>query len=127
MGEPLFSDCAKSGKSYSGAMPVKIYEYKTCDTCRKALKYLEAKKVAFVKIPIVETPPTENEIKKMLKYIEARGGSFKNLFNTSGQVYRELKVGEKIKSGMSEEAAIKLLAENGKLIKRPFVLTDKDG
>lgn len=63
----------------------------------------------------------------MLEYIKRDGGSFKNLFNTSGQQYRELKIAEKLKAGMAEAEALKLLAGNGKLIKRPFLLIDKNG
>jgi arsenate reductase len=67
------------------------------------------------------------ELKKMLGYIEARGGSFKNLFNTSGVVYREQKIGDKLKAGMTKDEALKLLAANGKLIKRPFALAENNG
>ena len=64
---------------------------------------------------------------KMLGYLEASGKTFKNLFNTSGEQYRALKIGDRIKAGMSEDEAIALLAKNGKLVKRPFLLTDKGG
>ncbi len=53
-------------------------------------------------------------------------GSLKKLFNTSGLVYREMKLGEKFDK-MSEAEALHLLASNGKLIKRPFLLTAKGG
>lgn len=108
-------------------MPLKVYSYKNCSTCQKALKYLEKKGVKFETLPIVEAPPSKAELKKMLAYLKEGGGSFKQLFNTSGQQYRELGISDKIKGGMSEEQAIDLLAANGKLIKRPFVLSDKTG
>ena len=63
----------------------------------------------------------------MLKYLKNKGKTFKNLFNTSGIQYREEKIAEKIKNGMTEDEAIELLSKNGRLIKRPFVLTDKGG
>jgi arsenate reductase len=64
----------------------------------------------------------------MLGFVKARGGSIKNLFNTSGVQYRELGISDKLKAGMNEGEALKLLAGNGKLIKRPFVLIgDRDG
>ncbi len=63
----------------------------------------------------------------MLGYLKKEGSSFKNLFNTSGLQYRELKISDKIKAGMTEDEAITLLSKNGKLIKRPFLLTDKNG
>ena len=106
---------------------MKIFEYKACSTCQKALKYLDSKKITYERIPIVEHPPTIAELKQMLKYIEAAGGTFKNLFNTSGLQYRELKISDKIKSGMTKDEAIKLLSKNGKLIKRPFLLTNNNG
>ena len=108
-------------------MPMKIYEYKNCSTCQKALKYLDKKGVKYEKIAITEQPPSKSELKKMVGYLEANGGSFKQLFNTSGQQYRELGISEKIKGGMTENEALDLLSANGKLIKRPFVLTERSG
>lgn len=106
---------------------MKIYEYKNCSTCQKALKFLDSKKINYQKIPIVEQPPTPTELKKMLTYIKESGGTLKNLFNTSGVQYRELKMSEKIKNGLSESEALQLLSKNGKLIKRPFLLTEDSG
>ena len=108
-------------------MAIKIYEYSGCSTCRNALKYLDAKKMKYEKVPIVEQPPTVAELKTMLGYLKAGGKTFKNLFNTSGEQYRALKIGDRIKAGMTEQEAIALLAKNGKLIKRPFMLTAKGG
>lgn len=104
---------------------LKVYEYDKCSTCKKALKFLDAlnsdrndaRKVSYERIAIVEHPPTVTELKKMLGFV----GDIRKLFNTSGLVYRELKLGEKL-PGMSEAQALKLLASNGKLIKRPFAL-----
>lgn len=108
-------------------MPIKVYEYKNCSTCKKALQYLDAKKIKYEKHPIVDTPPSEKELKQMLKHLKASGKTFKNLFNTSGEQYRELKVADKIKAGMTEEDALRMLSTNGKLIKRPFLLTEGNG
>lgn len=108
-------------------MSTKIYEFKNCDTCRKALKYLDAQKVSYESFPIVDQPPSLTELKKMLGYIKQDGGTFKNLFNTSGVQYRELNISDKIKSGMTEAEALQLLSKNGKLIKRPFLLTSNTG
>lgn len=83
--------------------------------------------VKYKLIPIVEQPPTAAEIKRMLSYLKNEGGSLKNLFNTSGQLYREMKISEKLKNGMSEDQAIQILSKNGKLIKRPFLLTSASG
>jgi arsenate reductase len=102
---------------------IKVYEYSKCSTCRKALSFLDSHKVAYVKVPIVETPPTRIELKKMLAL---QGGNLKRLFNTSGEVYRAMKIAEKLPS-MTENEALDLLASNGKLIKRPFALADDQG
>src|SRR4029079_17937612 len=98
-----------------------------CSTCKKALKYLDAKKKKYEKVPIVEKPPTVSELKTMLAHLKKSSKTFKNLFNTSGEQYRALKIGDRIKAGMTEQEAIALLSKNGKLIKRPFLLTDKGG
>jgi arsenate reductase len=102
---------------------LKIYEYDKCSTCKKALKFLDARKVTYEKVPIVERPPSIAELKKMLGFL---GGDLRRLFNTSGQVYRELKLSEQLPE-MSESQALKLLASNGKLIKRPFALSNTQG
>ena len=108
-------------------MAIRIYEYAGCSTCKNALKYLDSKKKKYERVPIVDQPPTVSELKKMLGYLEADGKTFKNLFNTSGEQYRALKMGDRIKAGMSADEAIELLSRNGKLVKRPFLLTDKGG
>jgi len=101
----------------------KIYEYSKCSTCRNALKFLDKHNVVYEKVPIVETPPTKAELRKMLELLD---GNVKKLFNTSGELYREMKIGSSIDS-MSENEALDLLASNGKLVKRPFVLTGDTG
>ena len=103
---------------------LKIYEYSKCSTCVKALKFLDSRKVDYKKIAIVDQPPSLKELKQMLAFYKDKGGSLRNLFNTSGLVYKEMKLSEKLPA-MSEAEALKLLSENGKLVKRPFVLSDK--
>ena len=102
---------------------LKIYEYKGCGTCRKALKWLEAKGIQYDKIPIREKPPSKSELKRMLKVYE---GNLRRLFNTSGGDYKALNLKDKLPS-LSDTQAIDLLAGNGNLIKRPLVLTKKGG
>jgi len=102
---------------------MKIYEYAGCSTCKKALKFLDQKKIEYKKIAIVEQPPSLAELKKMLVYYD---GQINKLFNTSGLVYREMGLSEKLKT-MTETQALKLLSKNGKLVKRPFVLTATSG
>ncbi len=100
-----------------------VYVYSKCSTCKDALSYLEKRKIKFIKSEITKTPPTIAELKKMLKFMN---GNIKKLFNTSGQLYRELKLNEKLEN-MSEEEAFDLLSKNGMLVKRPFLLDDKFG
>jgi len=108
-------------------MKIKIYQYNKCNTCVKALKFIDSKKMSYESFPIVESPPSLNELKKMLAHLKNRGGTFKNLFNTSGVQYRELKISDQLKAGLTETQALQLLSTHGKLIKRPFLLTDKNG
>lgn len=102
---------------------LKIYEYSGCSTCKKALNFLDQKKIEYKKIAIVDQPPTLSELKKMLRFYDGQIGK---LFNTSGLVYREMKLGENLKT-MTEAQALGLLAKNGKLIKRPFALDETSG
>jgi arsenate reductase len=95
-----------------------VYTYASCDTCRRAVKWLRAEGVDFVEKPIRETPPSLAELRSMLA---AQSGELRRLFNTSGRDYREQKLGEKL-PGLAPEAALKLLAGNGNLVKRPFAL-----
>lgn len=102
---------------------LKIYEYINYGTCRKATKYLDAKKIAYKTIPIRETPPSKSELKLMLKALD---GNIKKMLNTSGRDYRALNIKDKLPK-MTECQVIDLLAGNGNLIKRPFVLNGKMG
>jgi arsenate reductase len=97
---------------------LKIYTLANCDTCRRAVKWLRAHGVAFDEHPIRETPPTVGELRAMLV---AHGGGRRKLCNTSGRDYREQRLGEKL-SALGETAALALLAANGNLVKRPFLL-----
>lgn len=109
--------------SAKSAAMIKVYEYKACSTCQKARRFLEANQVPHSILPIVESPPPLAELKAALRSIQSRGGSLKDLFNTSGELYRSLKVADQLKAGLSEAEALKLLSQNGKLIKRPFVIS----
>lgn len=100
-----------------------LYIYSKCSTCQNALKFLERKNISFVRKEIVETPPSVEELRTMLDYV---GGNIKKIFNTSGQLYREMHLNEKLKS-MSEEDAILLLSQHGMLVIRPFLLGDDFG
>lgn len=94
-----------------------VYVYSKCSTCQKALAFLTKKKIAFTKKEITETPPSLKELETMLAY----KGNIRKLFNTSGQLYREMQLSEKLNT-MPEKEALKLLSQHGMLVKRPFVL-----
>lgn len=96
-----------------------IHTLKTCDTCRKAVKWLREKDIPFKEIPIRVQPPTLSELGLALK---GAGGDIRKLFNTSGQDYRALNLKESLPT-MPEAAALALLASNGNLIKRPFLIS----
>ena len=104
-------------------MNLKMYAYQKCGTYRKAFKFLEARGVKYTATPIREQPPTRTELKKMLRIY---GCDLRRLFNTSGQDYKRLKMKDKL-SKMGEQEVIELLANNGNLVKRPFVLTKTGG
>ena len=101
---------------------IKVYSYSKCSTCRKAVKFLDARGVQYEEAPIVETPPSKAELAQMLKSV----GEIKKLFNTSGELYREMKMSEKLPKLTTDEA-LTVLSKYGKLVKRPFVLTPKTG
>ena len=104
-------------------MALKVYSYAGCGTCRKALKWLDARKAAYAVVPIRETPPTKPELARMLAVY---GGQIRRLFNTSGLDYKALNMKDKLPT-LSEDAALGLLAKNGNLVKRPFVLSATSG
>jgi arsenate reductase len=97
-----------------------IYAYRNCNTCRKALKWLDEKGLEYEEKAIRETPPSTTELRTAVKYFS---GDLRRLFNTSGTDYRDLGMKSRL-STLSEEEAITLLAENGNLVKRPFLIMD---
>lgn len=98
---------------------MKLYQYPKCSTCRNAVKFLRAHDVEFESIDITVQPPTIDELRTMLN---AYDGEIGRLFNRSGVRYRELKLKDTLPS-MSESDALALLASDGKLIKRPFLIS----
>lgn len=102
-------------------MPLAIYTLTNCDTCRQAVKWLRAKGLEFEEKPVRENPPSVAELRRMTTEY---GGNFRKLFNTSGREYRDQKIGDRL-STMDQEAAIRLLAGNGSLVKRPFLIGDQ--
>jgi arsenate reductase len=101
---------------------VKVYHYPKCSTCKKAIAFLREKGIPFEDVDISVTPPSKEELRVM---IERRGG-IRPLFNTSGQRYREGGFSEKVAT-MSVEEAVEAFAQDGMLVKRPFVLAGDHG
>lgn len=91
--------------------------YPRCTTCIKARKWLESNNINFTSRHIVEDNPNEKELKEI---ISASSYPLKRFFNTSGVLYREMNLKDKLQS-MSDDEMIKLLATNGKLVKRPII------
>lgn len=102
---------------------MKVYALENCSTCRKALAYLKSTGRDHTVVPIREKPPTKAELRTMLTTYE---GKLAKLFNTAGRDYRALKLGARLPR-MSKDEALDLLAGNGNLLKRPFVLVGNTG
>lgn len=99
---------------------IKVYCYSRCTTCRKALKWLDEKGIAYDLIDIREDHPGEEELRQ---YYSMSGLPLKRFFNTSGMQYRELGLSKKLPE-MSEDEQFALLAADGMLVKRPLVVGD---
>jgi arsenate reductase len=94
-------------------------EYPKCSTCKKAKKWLDEHNVKYEDRHIVENNPTFDELKS---WYEQSNLPLKRFFNTSGLLYKELELKDKLPD-MSEEEQLQLLATNGMLVKRPLVIT----
>ena len=96
----------------------KLYCYPRCTTCKKAVKWLEENGIDYEYKHIVEETPSKEDIKK---YYKESGLPLKRFFNTSGNVYKELNLKEKL-TEMSEDEQFELLASNGMVLKRPLLV-----
>lgn len=94
--------------------------YPKCSTCQKAKKWLDGHHVAYTERHIVEDNPSYGELKE---WYERSGLPLKKFFNTSGMLYKEMELKNKLPL-MSEEEQLKLFATNGMLVKRPLIVTD---
>lgn len=96
--------------------------YSNCSTCKGLEKQLIEKEVSFSKRDIKENNPSAAEIKEWHK---KSGLALKKFFNTSGMIYREQNLKDKL-GAMSDEEQYDLLATDGMLVKRPILITDKE-
>jgi arsenate reductase len=102
-------------------MTITVYHYPSCSTCKRALKWLDAHGVVYQRVDIVLHPPTQVDLAKAL----AQGAlPLRALFNTSGQSYRDGNFKERLPK-LTETEALNALASDGKLIKRPLLLSDE--
>lgn len=100
-------------------MKIEFIQYPPCGTCRKAKKWLTENNLEFTDRHIVEDTPSQAELTAFYK---KSGLPLKKFFNTSGVVYKELGLKDNL-ANMSEEEQLKLLSSDGKLIKRPLLIT----
>lgn len=94
--------------------------YPKCSTCQKARKWLDEYNIEYTERHIVEDNPTYDELRD---WYEKSGLPLKKFFNTSGNMYKDMKLKDKLPT-MSDEEQLKLLATNGMLVKRPLVVSD---
>ena len=96
---------------------VDIVCYPKCGTCRKAVKWLEENGIEYNYRDIKEKNPKKTELKRWYK---ASGLPLKKFFNTSGMLYREMGLKDKLAD------MIELLASDGLLVKRPILLSGEN-
>lgn len=94
--------------------------YPKCTTCQKAKKWLDENNIDYTERHIVENNPSYDELKQ---WYEKSGLELKKFFNTSGLLYKEMQLKNKLPE-MSEEEQLLLLSTNGMLVKRPIVVCD---
>ena len=94
--------------------------YPKCSTCKNAEKFLKENNIEFINRNIVEENPSAEEL---ALWMEKSGLEPRKFFNTSGVLYREMNLKDKIKT-MSKEEMIEILSTNGMLVKRPLLVMD---
>lgn len=95
-------------------------QYPKCGTCRKADKWLKEKKIIYKSRDITTEKPDQKELSA---WIEKSKLPITKFFNTSGRIYKEQNLKEKLKTA-SDEEQIDILASDGMAIKRPILITD---
>ena len=95
-------------------------EYPRCSTCRNAKKWLDEHEIDYEDRDIVKDNPQYEELKD---WYERSDLTLKRFFNTSGKIYREKKLKDKLPD-MSEDEQLKLLSTDGMLVKRPIIVCD---
>ena len=93
--------------------------YPKCTTCKRAKKWLDEHQISYEERDIKENNPSLEELKE---WYQRSGLPLKRFFNTSGMLYNEMKLKDKLPE-MSEDEQLALLASDGMLVKRPIVVT----
>ena len=99
---------------------IQFIEYPKCSTCKKAKKWLQDHQIEFHDRDITKDTPTKEELKTYLKISQY---PIKRYFNTSGNLYKEFALKDKLDT-MSEDEKLEILSQHGMLIKRPIVVSD---
>ena len=94
--------------------------YPKCTTCQKAKKFLIENNISFIERDIKEHNPSKEEI---IEFHNKSGVDLKKIFNTSGLLYKELHLNERLNQ-MTNDEIYDLLASNGMLVKRPIFVFD---
>ena len=100
---------------------MKFIQYPKCTTCQKAKKWLDDRGISYEDRHIKEHNPTYEELKE---WYGRSGLPLKRFFNTSGLLYKELQLKDRLPE-MSEEEQLKLLATDGMLVKRPLIVAEQ--
>ena len=96
-----------------------FYSYPKCSTCRKASKWLDQNNIDFELIDIIKEPPSKEFLELALIQFSS---DIKKIFNTRGESYKSIKVNV---LDLTKKRIIELLSNNGKLIKRPFLIINE--
>ena len=91
---------------------ITVYGLKTCDTCRKALKWLEGEKIAHRYVDVRADGVSKADVTRLAKAV-----GWEKLLNKASTTWRGL--ADEVKASISEAAAIALMVEHPTLIKRP--------
>lgn len=102
-------------------MSILFIEYPKCTTCKKAKKWLDDHGIVYEDRHIKEQNPTAEEL---TIWYQKSGLPIKRFVNTSGMLYREMNLKDKLPTMMDEEI-LELLATDGMLVKRPLVIGDE--
>ena len=93
-------------------------QYPKCTTCKKAKKWLDDHKITYEDRNIKEMNPSAEELKE---WYSKSGLDIKKFFNTSGNLYKDMHLKDKLPD-MQLEEKLTLLATDGMLVKRPIIV-----